>query len=315
MSRRVTSLLALLTSVGLIAAGCGGSDDKNGGSNGSGGTPSGDVKSILGGIKAADTDASAKAGLSLTVDLKGTPKDPQVALVLDGSPITLDLSGPVGKGGKNADLDFGVKAGKINLKGGLKIIDGKTGFVELADKWYALPPDALNTTDQASSALETQKILDAIGDPNTLLKNATVVGAEDIEGVATDHVSGDIDTKALVETLARVSGSVDTGGTPIDPDQIKSAVSQVEKFVKGAKLDLWVGQDSKQIHRLKLDIKADLDEATTESSGIEGIDATLTVTTTPTDEPKVEAPSGALPAEQLSQDIGGILLSSFGGTP
>ena len=311
----MTSLLALLTSVGLIAAGCGGSDDKNGGSNGSGGTPSGDVKSILGGIKAADTDASSKAGLSLTVDLKGTPKDQQLALVLDGSPITLDLSGPVGKGGKNADLDFGVKAGKINLKGGLKIIDGNTGFVELADKWYALPAGALNTTDQASSALETQKILDAIGDPNKLLKNATVVGAEDIEGVATDHVSGDIDTTALVETLARVSGSVDTGDTPISPDQIKDAVSQVEKFVKGAKLDLWVGQDSKQIHRLKLDIKADLDEATKESSGLEGLDATLTVTTTPTDEPKVEAPSGALPAEQLSQDIGGILLSSFGGTP
>lgn len=309
MRRRFTTLCALVAALGLIAGCGGGNDDQAKGSSG-GGTPSGDVASILGGITAADP-GPAKVRFRLSLDLKGQIKEPQLALVLDGSPIVLDLSGPVGANGKTADLAFTLKAGKVNLKGGLRIVDDSTGFVQLADKWYALPAGTLNTGGTAAQALDTKKILEALGDPNALLKNATVDGVDDIDGFPSDHVSGDLDTKALLEAFARISTTVDPDASPIDPKEIDEALTEIGKYLKSSSVDLWVDQKAKVIRKLSLATVIQLDGSVKDETGIEGADATLEVSSTPTDDPEIEAPDGALPAEQLSQDITGILLSSF----
>jgi len=117
----------------------------------------------------------------------------------------------------------------------------------------------------------------------------------------------------VVKAIARLAGSIETNASPIDPNEIAKQTAELEKFVKSAKVDIWVGQDDKQIHKFKLDIDAVLDEETKESSGLDGFTAAITVSATPTDAPNVEAPDGALPASQLQTDLGPIILGGLGG--
>jgi hypothetical protein len=312
--RSLSLLLITLFSVGLIAAGCGGDDDKTGASGTTSGSPSStDAKAILSGIKPATGTGPQKIGLNLAVGLKGTLKDPTVGALLGSGPITADISGPTDAEGKKADLKFAVKAGKINLAGSLRLV-GDKAYVQLGDKWYEAPLDsATQGGTDPTEALDPAKVLEALGDPTVLVNDAKVVGAEDVDGIATDHVSGTINTEEVVKAIGRLSGTLDKNASPIDPKQISDATAQLEKFVKSANVDIWVGQDDKQIHRFTLDVDAVLDAETKASSGLDGFTAAITVSATPTDAPSVEAPSGALPASQLQTDLGPIILSGLGG--
>jgi hypothetical protein len=302
-------------SLGLIAAGCGGSsDEKTSSSSPPAGAPAGDARAVLASIKPAAQQGPQKIGLNIAVDLDGTLSDPTVGALLGDGPIKVDLSGPVDAAGKAADLKFALTAGKINLDGGLRLTGDKV-FLQLKDKWYALPADALASATTAGNAqnIDPAKILAALGDPSDLIDNATVLGAEDIEGIATDHVGGAVDTAALVKAIARVAEAVGNNTGPIDSKQIADATGQLEKFVKDAKVELWVGREDKQLHRLKLDLKAVLDAATKASSGLDGFGMIMSVTSTPAESPKVEAPANAGTMEQLQADIGPIILSGLGG--
>jgi hypothetical protein len=310
--RRLSFVFAPLVVVGLLLAGCGGSDSDSGQSTGSSGTPSGDAGSILAAIKPVVTDGPQKIGLKLAVDLNGTLKDPTVGALLGDGSITVDLNGPVDAAGKAADLTFAASAGKINLAGGVRLA-GDKAFLKLGEKWYALPVDALNTaTTGAAQNVDPAKILAALGNPSDLVTNATVLGSEDIEGIDTDHVGGTVDTAALVKAIARISSSLgDTG--PISADDVTKATKQLEEFVKDAKIELWVGKDDKQVHRFKLDVTAVLDAATKESSGLDGFALSTTITATPTSAPDVSAPADAGTIADLQNDIGPIILQGLGG--
>lgn len=312
MRRRLTYVLAPLVLLGLVGAGCGGGEDKPSASGASTAAPSGDAQSILASIKSVTQQGPQKLGLKLGVDLNGTLKDPTVAALLGDGTISLDLSGPIDTTGKAADLTFAATAGKINLSGGLRLA-GDKAFLKLKDKWYALPIDSLTSATTGSNSIDAAKILAALGDPSELVANATVAGTEDIEGIATDHVTGDVDTAALVKAIARVATSLGSNTGPIDAKQITEATAQIEKFVKKAKVELWIGRDDKQVHRFKIDVDAILDEKTKASSGLDGFAVTATLTSTPTASPNVEAPAGAGTVADLQTDIGPIILSGLGG--
>lgn len=312
MRRRLFAYaVAPLAMLGLLGTGCGGGDDKKEPAGSSGAPASGDAASILSSIKPVTQQGPQKIGLKLAVNLNGQLKDPTVGALLGSGPISLDLSGPVDSTGKAADLTFKAVAGKINLAGGLRLA-GDKAFLSLNDKWYELPADALATGTTGSENIDPAKILEALGNPSDLVSNAKAVGSEDIEGIATDHVTGDINTSKLVEAIARVAQSVG-GASPIDPKEIEEATSQLEKFVKNAKVEVWVGKEDKQVHQFKLDLDATLDEATKASSGLDGFGMSMTISSTPTDSPKVETPSGAGTVADLQRDIGPIILSGLGG--
>ncbi len=311
MRRRRLLVLVPLAMLGLLGAGCGGGDDSPAAS-----TPaaaSGDAKAILSSIKPVTQQGPQKIGVKIGVKLNGTLKDPMVAAFLGDGTIALDLSGPIDPAAKAADLTFSAKAGKINLSGGLRLA-GDKAFLKLKDKWYALPADALTDTPSGTQDIDPAKILAALGDPSELIDNATVVGTEDIEGIATDHVIGDLDTAALVTAIARIAESLGSGATgAIDPKEIAKATEQIGNAVKDAKVEVWVGRDDKQVHRFKIDLSAVLDDKTKNSSGLEGLDVTATLTSTPTDSPDVETPSDAGTIKDLQTDILPILLGGLGG--
>jgi hypothetical protein len=314
MSRRMAFLLTPLLLLSLIGAGCGGGgDDAPSASTSPAATSSGDAAVILSSIKPVAQQGPQKIALNLAVKLDGTLKDPTVGALLGSGPIALNLSGPVDATAKAADLAFDAKAGKINLAGGLRVV-GDKAFLQLADKWYELPADAFTTTTSGSTgSVDVAKALEALGDPSALIKNATVVGSEVIEGIDTDHVAGDVDTAELVKAISRVAATVDTSSSPIDASQISEATAKLEEFVKNAKVELWIGKEDKQVHRFKVNLDAVLDADTKASSGLNGFNLDVALTSTPTDSPNVEAPSGPLPASQLQTDIGPIILAGLGG--
>ena len=313
MRRRLFSLFTPFVLLGLVVAGCGGGGSDSGATNNPSAPSSGDAAAILASVKPGVQEGPQKIGLKLAVDLNGTLKDPTIGALLGDGSITVDLSGPIDSKAKAADLTFTATAGKINLAGGLRLA-GDAAFLKLGEKWYALPVDALtSTTTGAAQNVDPAKILEALGNPSDLLTDATVVGSEDIEGIATDHVSGNVDTAALVTAIARVVGALGSNTGPIKPDDITKATEQLEKFVKSAKVELWVGQDDKQVHRFKVDVDAVLDDATKESSGLDGFAVSATITATPTDSPDVSAPADAGSIADLQKDIGPIILQGLGG--
>ncbi len=250
--------------------------------------------------------------MSVGVTLEGTPKDPMVAAILGDGAIAIDLSGPVDGAKKTADLRFGVKAGKITLSGGVRTT-GDDAFLQLNDKWYALPADALKNTGDAKD-IDPTKLMAALGDPSDLMENIAVAGTEEVEGIATDHVTGDVDMAALVAAIARIAqsfGSTTTG--PIDATKITDATKQLQKMVTRAEVELWVGREDKQLHRFKIHVTAVLDEDTRASSGLDGLDVVATMTATPAESPDVATPSGAGTVEDLQKDILPVILAGLGG--
>ena len=168
-------------------------------------------------------------------------------------------------------------------------------------------PAASTTT--TSPSVDPQAILGAFGDPKKLFTNAKLVGTEDVDGIKSDHVQGDVDLAALVQGIAAVakSSGSSASASPVSPAQIAASVSSLQQYVKSATADLWVGQDDKQLHRFATTIDGKTDASTQSSSGIDGFNITLDVSATPTSSPSVSAPASPAPISQLTQDLGGLL--------
>ena len=98
------------------------------------------------------------------------------------------------------------------------------------------------TTQLATDPAET---LAALGNPADLLDNETVVGGETIEGIATDHVAGDLNLDKLAEAMQRLSKSSPSATQAEDLAKLKEAV-------QNGKVDVWIGQEDKQVHRCLL---------------------------------------------------------------
>jgi hypothetical protein len=316
MLRRSAIAAILLAGVALTAAACGGGGSSSKTTTSSGGSDS-DAAGILSGIKTNVADQGPqKVSLTFTAKVSGSPTDPTIGAFLS-KPVTFTLTGPVDAKDKKSDVTFEIAAGPLKVDGGLRQV-GDDAFVQVNGKWYALPAGSLSGTSGSSSggtsttsSVDPSAILKAFGDPTKLLQNAKVEGSDKVDGIDSDHVSGNVDLAALVQGLSSVAGSSGASSSPISPAQITSEVSSLQQYVQSATADLWVGKDDKQIHRFATTIDGKTDAATQKSSGIDGFTITMDVSATPTDAPSVSAPSNPAPISQLEADLGGVL----GGMP
>jgi hypothetical protein len=322
MLRRSALSLLLVAGLALTGAACGGSSGTSGSpsttSTTSGSSGASDADAVLASIKTNVGDQGPqKIAVSLTVNISGTPTDPTLGAFLT-KPISLTLAGPVDSKAKKSDLTFSLAAGPIKVDGGLRQVGGDT-FLEVNGKWYSLPADALSSVTGGSSGSTTsttstaasvnpQALLGAFGDPSKLFTDAKLVGSEDVDGIKSDHVSGDIDLAALVKGISSVAKSAGSpSASPVSPTEIAQSVAQLQQYVQSATADVWVGQDDKQLHRFATTVDGKMDAGTKASSGIDGFKLTLDVSATPTSTPSVSAPSSPAPIAQLEQDLGGLL--------
>ena len=327
MLRRSATSLLLVAALGLTVAACGGSSSPSSSSTGgattsTASTGDGSAQSVLSSINTnVGSQGPQNVSVKLTATISGAPKDPTLGVFLS-KPISFTLTGPVDTKAQKTDLTFELAAGPIKVDGGIRQV-GADSFLEINGKWYALPANALSSvtgtstgTTTSSSSVDPQALLGAFGDPTKLLTNAKLVGSEDVGGISSDHVSGDIDLAALVKGVSSVAGSTSgASASPVSPAQIASSVTSLQQYVKSATADLWVGKDDKQIHRFATTIDGATDASTKASSGIDGFTITLDVSATPTKSPSVSAPSNPAPLAQLESDLGGLLGGlSAGGT-
>lgn len=318
MFRRSALSMLLVAGLAVTGAACGGGGKSSADSSTS--TPSasgaGDAQAVLASIRTNVGDLGPqKISVKFSATISGSPKDPTIGAFLT-KPVTLTLDGPVDSKGKKADLTFEVAAGPIKVDGGFRQV-GDDSFVEVNGKWYSIPAGALSSatgssggsTTTTSPSVDPQAILGAFGDPKKLFTNAKLVGTEDVDGIKSDHVQGDVDLAALVQGIAAVakSSGSSAAASPVSPAQIASSVSSLQQYVKSATADLWVGQDDKQLHRFATTIDGKTDASTQASSGIDGFNITLDVSATPTSSPSVSAPASPAPISQLTQDLGGLL--------
>jgi hypothetical protein len=319
---RHRSALAFLLVAGLslTVAACGGSSSGSSDTSTTGAASDSDAQSVLSSIRTNVGDQGPqKVSLTFTADIKGSAKDPTIGAFLS-KPVSIKLDGTADTKAKMSDLTFELSAGPIKVDGGVRQV-GDASFLEVNGKWYSLPAGSLSSTSgtstTSSSSVDPQAILKAFGDPTALFTNAKLDGSEDVGGVKSDHVEGDIDLAALVKgigAVAQTSGSA-ASASPVSPAQVASGVQSLQQYVKSAKADLWVGQDDKQIHRFDTTVDGVTDDSTKASSGIEGFTITVDVSATPTSTPSVSAPSNPAPIAELQQDLGGLLggLAGAGG--
>jgi hypothetical protein len=319
MFRRSALSLLLVAGLAVTGTACGGGGSSSGSSNTSTASTSAsgdsDAQSVLASIRTNVGDQGPqKLSVKFTATVSGTPTDPSIGAFLT-KPITLTLDGPVDSKGKKSDLTFEVAAGPIKVDGGFRQV-GSDSFLEVNGKWYSLPAGALSSVTGSSggsttttSGTDPSALLSAFGDPKKLFTNAKLVGSEDVDGIKSDHVQGDVDLAALVQGIAAVAKTSGTGASasPVSPTQIAQEVQSLQKYVQSATADVWVGQDDKQLHRFATTIDGKTDASTKTSSGIDGFDITLDVSATPTSSPSVSAPSSPAPIAQLEQDLGGLL--------
>ena len=312
MSRRSALALLLVAGLSLTVAACGSSGSSSTSTGSAAGATSSDAQAVLSSIRTNIADQGPqKISLELTATVSGSPKDPTLGLFLT-KPISLKLDGTADTKAKKSDLAFQLSAGPIKVDGGLRQV-GDASFLQVNGKWYSLPAGSLSsssgTSTTGTTSVDPQAILKAFGDPKALLTNAKLEGSEDVGGVKSDHVSGSIDLAALVKGISAAAGSsgTTTSASPVSPAQVAQGVQSLQRYVKSATADLWVGQDDKQIHRFATTIDGVTDAATKSSSGIEGFKITLDVSATPTSTPSVSAPSNPAPVSELQQDLGGLL--------
>jgi hypothetical protein len=320
--RRFPGAVAGLVVVALTAAACGGSS----GSSGSTSSPattaaassSGDAAAILKSIDTTGSTGPQKLKLELDVNIKGTPSNAQLALFTK-QPIHLGLDGVVDSTAKTADVNVSVTLGKSPVDAEIREGTGKT-WIQISHKWYALSAGTLSSTTGTSlpagvstNDLNASKILSSIGDPSKLIDNATV-SSDTVDGIDTDKVSGDVNIAAVAKAAENVSQAAGTSTTAAPAQSsIDNSVAQLNKVVKQAHVDIWVGKSDHKVHRVAFTVDAAMDPATQKSSGIDSLTVSLDVTTVDTKAPDVSAPSSVGSAQELQAAVIGLLGQVMGG--
>ncbi len=319
--RRSPVALALV-GVALTAAACGSSGKSADSSSPATGAQasssgSGGAAGILQSIDRTASTGPQKLKLDLTVDIKGSPSNAQLALFTK-QPIHLGLNGIVDGAGGGGDVNVSVTLGKTPIEAEVRYGGGKS-WIQVDGKWYDLPADALSSTTgtalpsgASASNLDAGKVLAAIGDPSTMFEN-TSVSSEKVEGIDSDKVSGDINIAAVAKAAAKLSASGSETTTTTSQTSIDSGVAQLEKLVKKAHVDLWVGKSDHKIHRAVISGDATMDAATKTSSGIDSLTLNLDVTSVDSDKPDVSAPSSVGTAQEFQTAVVGLLTKVMGG--
>jgi hypothetical protein len=321
--RRSPVALVALAAVALTAAACGGSSKSSsptstaGAADGSA-AAGGSAAAILKSIDRTVGASPQKITLDVNVDIKGTPANAQLA-VFTRKPIHLTLDGIVDNsaGKSGGDVNVNVALGDTPIAAEIRYGGGKS-WVQLDGKWYEVPASALSSATGTSvpsgasaSSFDVNKVIAAMGDMSKVFTNATV-SSDEVEGIDSDKVSADIDFAELGKVSTKGAEAMGTG-TTVTSGEIDSVMAQVQKIVKTAHVELWIGKSDHKVHRTTMTADAVMDDATKSSSGIEAVTFKLDTTTIDSDAPDVSAPSSVGTPEEFQTAAIGLLGKVMGG--
>jgi hypothetical protein len=299
---RIILLFAALAGLATTLAACGSSSSSSGSS---GENPQAVLKdATFEGIESANLD------LALGINVSGGK----------GGNINVKVSGPFKSKGKGqypelamtGEASGTVNGKEINFEGGLTLVPNKA-FVSYEGEDYEVDPTTFSFIEsalkhgqsgqsptEASTACQKAATGLKVGDFVTNLKNE---GGAEVGGAQTTKVSGDLNVPGAIDQILKLSenpacsSSLESAG-PLPLVQLGKAKSEVEKALKSAHVDLYVGEDH-IIRRLTA-------EFTIEPEGAaEKVEMNIDLTFNEVNEElEISTPSNAKPLNGLFQKLG-----------
>ncbi len=225
--------------------------------------------------------------------------DPKLNLKFNGN-----FDSGAGQGG-SAQLE--VRMDKTNLFFNAMKLDvkGETlppEVVTYLNKWWkiAIPAGTLEQmkAEMPSDAMmqsQEAEMKKAIAESN-FISDAKFVGLEDVKGEKSYHYTANLDKKAFLAFIQKVSAEQ---GQTISAEEMKQAEADMEKV--DMKFDGWVNASTNTLNKVKVELNAKSTSAS-EASGVMSLEATIYDVNKPV---TIEAPANAtdFPVEQFMMPI------------
>ncbi len=303
-------LLALLATLALVVAACGGDDEASSDT---------DVDTLLADtFKGNKKVESGKLKLALNIDAKG-------AEGVDG-PITLQVSGPFQSEGKEKlpkfKIDFAFEGAGQSIKAGLTST-GTKGFVNFQGTDYVVSDQVFKqfksgyeqAQKQGTDKKQSQSLSSLGLDPREWLTNPKNEGDAKVGDDDTIKISGGVDVNKLLDDVNQAlkkTRELGVSGTQQLPTQLTAEQrKQVTDAVKDPKVEIYTGKEDKILRRMVVSLGIVAPEGSG-SSGSADIKFDLSISDLNEDQ-KISEPSGAKPFDQLLSQLGGLGLGGLGG--
>jgi hypothetical protein len=255
-------------------------------------------------VTASGAVDSGRIALTLTLNLDGIKQ-------LAGEPVTLDVSGPFQRdqtGEISADLTASVEAAGNTANIELVLLPGHT-YLGIGGAFYDLPRPAGEDAQGASGPSgPSGGILGTLGiDPHGWLTDLHDVGAADVGGVKTEHVSAHVDVASLLGATG--AGAVGSTG----PSGLAGLAPLLEQAITSAKADVYTGIDDHIVRRFDLAVSFTVPALA--AGAVDGLSGgTLDLVTTLTDLGRPQTIMPPANAQPRSHLLNGIfdLESKFG---
>jgi hypothetical protein len=177
-------------------------------------------------------------------------------LMAIGGPIVLNVSGPfsVSGGSPQLDLAFAATLAGKQYEGAI-ISTGSKGFVKLDDRTYSVDDAFVAKVRGGARKAKRSGLQASLGiDPSTWITNPQTKGSEQVGGIDTERIGGDVDVSKLLADVAtmldKLGGARSASGF-LTPELRK----QIAGAVKSAKVDLWTGAKDKILRQIAVAIQ------------------------------------------------------------
>jgi hypothetical protein len=300
LSRKRT--FALLAAFAALLSACGG-----------GGGSSEDPQKV---IEQATFEGVESGDIGVTMSVKSTGKH--------GGNLKIDLSGPFQSTGKKSlpEVAFALKATgeadgePVDFEGGLTALADRA-YIGWKGKQYEVDPTTFSFVKSGFEEAEQEGEGESSGGEATACQHAATSlnleefvdnleneGGEEVEGVKTTKLSGDLDPKGavdavikLAETPACSSELEATGAFPLQ--ELKDQESKLTDAITKAHVEVYVGEDDHIVRKVVADLNVEPPESG-EKAEI-GLDFTLGKVN---EKQAIAAPPNAEPLDKLFTELG-----------
>jgi hypothetical protein len=226
---------------------------------------------VLGACGGADEgESAARKAISQTFDSSTTSiergrvnarlqLEPEGLLAI-GGPIVLKVTGPfalTGSGLPRFDLAFAATLVGEQYEGAI-ISTGRKGFVKLDDRTYSIDDGFVSGLRGGARKARRSGLKQSLGiDPSAWIANPQAKGKEQVSGVETERIGGDVNVSKLLADITRVLDKLDgssaatSGGGLLTPKLRK----QISEAVKSAKVDVWTGAKDRILRQIAVAVR------------------------------------------------------------
>jgi hypothetical protein len=301
--RRTFALLAVFTALAAILSACGG------GGGGSSEDPQKVIESAtFEGIESGEID------LSLNAESEGEKS----------GELKVDLSGPFQTTGKQSlpELSLAAKVNgeaegeKIDFDGGITVLNDRA-YIAYKGKNYEIDPTTFGFIKSGFEEAEQQGAQESTGGEATACQKAATSldlgefvdnleneGSEEVEGVETTKLSGDLNPKKAVEAVIKLSetpacSSELQAAGPLPLGELKKQEGELTGAVKKAHVDVYVGESDHIVRKVDAEL-----EIEPKGKG-EKVELEFELTLGKVNEKQtIKAPAGAESIEKLFGELG-----------